>query len=81
MIKISKPNLLGYTPETQVYFIQNGGGSGSVATAKFLQSHRKLFQLSLFCGQHYYSLPANRIEKFRSYVQSKGFEVSEGGYV
>ena len=80
-IEIRKPNLLGYTPETQVYYIQNAGGKGSVEVSKFLQSHRKFFDLSLFCGQTYYSLPSNRIEKFRQYAATKGFGVKDSGYV
>lgn len=77
-IEIRKLNLMGYTPKTQVYFIQNGGGNGSNEVFKFLQSHRKHFDHSLFCGQTYLSLPAARIEKFREYAISKGFEVVNG---
>jgi len=80
-IEIRKLNLLGYTPETQVYFIQNAGGTGSLKVAEFLQAHRKYFNLTLHCGQHWYALPANRIEKFRSYATSKGFEVEAGAPV
>lgn len=80
-IEIRKPNLMGFTPKTQVYYITNAGGKGSLEVSKFLQSHRKLFQLSLFCGQIYYSLSAARIEKFRAYAQGRGFEVRSGEYV
>lgn len=71
-IIIKKLNLLGYTAENQVYFIQNGGGAG---TFNFLQSHRKFFDQSLFMGQVYNALVAPRIAKFKEYAESKGFEV------
>lgn len=80
-IELRKLNLMGYTPETQVYFVQNAGGSGSVATSKFLQAHRKFFQQSLYCGQIYFALEAKRIEKFKSYCVSKGFEVVDGAKI
>jgi hypothetical protein len=79
-ILVSKLDLMGYTPETQVYFIQNGGGSngGSNNVFHFLQGHRKYFDHSLMMGRTYNSLPANRIEKFRAYAERNGFEVVEG---
>lgn len=77
-IEIKKLNLMGYTPETQVWVIQNAGGQD---TFHFLQRHAKHFDHSLFCGQTYNTLPASRIEKFRAYAESKGFEVRTGGYL
>jgi hypothetical protein len=74
-IVIRKLDLMGYTPETQVYFIQNGGGA---ATFDFLQSHRKHFVPSLMMGRVYNSLVAGRIAKFKEYAESKGFEVVFG---
>jgi hypothetical protein len=80
-ITIKKLNLLGYTPENQVYFIQNGGGAGSVNTFHFLQANRKHFDHSLFMGQTYNALEAPRIAKFKEYAESKGFEVVEAGWI
>jgi hypothetical protein len=77
-IQVNKLGLMGFTPETQVYYVQNGSGAGSVAVSEFLQKHRKYFQLSLFCGQTYYSLPAARIAKFQAYAESHGFEIVRG---
>jgi hypothetical protein len=80
-IVISKVDLMGFTAETQVFYIQNGGGKGSNEVFKFLQCHRDHFDHSLMMGRTYNSLPAHRIEKFRSYAESKGFEVVNGAPV
>lgn len=74
-IIVSKLNLMGFTPETQVYYIQNGGGRG---VYEFLTSHTKFFDKSLFMGRTYNSLPAKRVAKFKEYAVSKGFEIVEG---
>lgn len=77
-ILVSKLNLMGYTPETQVYFIQNGGGRG---VYEFLTSHAKCFDKSLFMGRTYNALVAGRIAKFKAYAEAKGFEVVMEGSV
>lgn len=77
-ITISKLNLMGYTPETQVYFIQNGGGAG---VYEFLSGHSKFFDHSLFMGRTYNALVAGRVAKFKAYAESKGFQVVEGAAV
>jgi hypothetical protein len=80
-IEIRKLDLMGFTPETQVYFIQNGGGAGSVDTFHFLQAHRKYFDHNLFMGRTYNALVASRVAKFKEYATSKGFEVVEAGRI
>ncbi len=74
-IIISKMNLMGFTAETQVYYIENGGGAG---VYEFLSSHRKYFDHSLMMGRTYNTLIAGRIEKFKEYAKSKGFEIEVG---
>ena len=81
MLNLKKLNLLGYTPETQVWVVQNGGGKESLNTAAWLQAHRKFFDHSLFCGQTYYTLAAGRITKFKAYAESKGITVEQGGFL
>lgn len=72
-IRISKVNLMGYTPETQAFIIQNDGGMGSVATAKFLQKISKFMSHTSFG----YVIDAPRLAKFKAYVASQGFETVE----
>lgn len=80
MLTLKKMNLMGFTAETQVWIVQNGGGKQSLRTAEWLQAHRRFFDHSLFCGRTYYTLAAPRIEKFKAYAESKGFAVEQGGY-
>ncbi len=75
-IELLKLDLMGYTPDTQVFFVMNAGGQG---TFKFLQDHAKFFVRSLYCGKIYHSLEAKRIAKFKAYCESKGFEVIDNG--
>lgn len=74
-ILISKMNLMGFTAETQVYYIENGGGAG---VYEFLSAHSKFFDHSLMMGRTYNTLVAGRLEKFKEYAKSKGFEIVEG---
>lgn len=74
-IIVSKLDLMGFTPETQVYFIQNGGGAG---VYEFLTAHSKFFDKSLMMGRTYNALVAGRVAKFKAYAESKGFQVVEG---
>ena len=74
-IVISKMNLMGFTADTQVYYIENGGGIG---VYEFLSSHRKYFDHSLMMGRAYNTLIAGRVAKFKEYAKSKGFEIVEG---
>jgi hypothetical protein len=74
-ILIRKLDLMGYTPETQVYMIQNGGGA---ATFHFLKKNTKHLVQQQYMGQIWHSLPAGRIEKFKDYATSQGFEVVHG---
>lgn len=78
VIKVKKVNLMGYTPETQMWIVQNGGGPKVFA---FLEAHRKHF-LNLLAGAGFaqLGLQAHRVEKFKAYAESKGFEVEVGGY-
>lgn len=74
-ISIRKLNLRGYTPETQIFFIENGGGAN---VAEFLNSNADHFVHIQHMGQPWYALPASRIENFRGYAASLGFEVTAG---
>jgi hypothetical protein len=66
-IQIEALNLMGYTPETQMWFISNGGGK---ETTKFLTSHQKHFDRVQHMGRCYNGLRGPRIEKFRAYAVS-----------
>lgn len=78
MINLEAVNLMGYTAETQMYFVQNGG-KNSVAVAKFLEKNRKHFDQVLHCGQCHFGLRAPRIAKFKAYCKANGFEVKMTG--
>jgi hypothetical protein len=70
-ITLKKLNLMGFTPENQVYIVQNGGGVGSVPTFHFL----KLIGKWLDHTTDGLALVAPRIAKFKEYAESNGFEV------
>ena len=69
-LQISKVNLMGYTAETQMYYVQNKSGAN---TANFLKSIAKFLDLT----SQGYIIVAGRLPKFKAYCESKGFEVVE----
>lgn len=73
-IEIRKVDLMGYTAETQMFVVQNGGGRTSGATFQFLTDHDHLFD-RISVGGNYLGLRAARIDRFKTYAESKGFEV------
>lgn len=75
MINLEAVNLMGYTAETQMYFVQNAGGAMSVRVSEFLMKNKKHFDQVLHCGQHHFGLRAPRIAKFKAYCKANGFDV------
>lgn len=77
IILISKVNLMGYTAETQMWVVKNGGGGNGAAarTFDFLKAHRAYFEKILLMGQTYNAMRAGRIERFKAYAARQGFEV------
>lgn len=69
-IQISKVNLMGYTAETQMYYVQNKNG---VATFNFLKSIAKFLDLT----SQGYIINARRLPTFKRYCESNGFQVVE----
>lgn len=74
-INLVMVNLMGYTPATQMFYVQNAGGMNgwSVNTFHFLEGIRKKGWLDL--TNQGMIIVSGRIEAFKAYCQSKGFEV------
>ncbi len=77
MIHLRAVNLMGYTAETQMYFVENHGGD---KVGNFLRANKKHFDQVLHCGQHHFGLRGLRIAKFKAYCAKHGFEVRMTGY-
>lgn len=71
-INLVKLDLMGYTPATQVFIVQNAGGAGSVATFHFLNNLRRHFDNT----SDGHALRADRIPAFVAYCNRHGFEVA-----
>lgn len=74
-IQITRLNLMGFTPTTQVYIVQSmissdiiGGYNNSIT---FLKSIAKYLDLT----SDGYAIRAPRPAKFREYVAANGFEL------
>jgi hypothetical protein len=79
MINLEAVNLMGFTAETQMYFVQNAGGPMTVKVSEFLMKNKKYFDQVLHCGQHHFGLRAPRIAKFKAYCEKHGFKVTMTG--
>ncbi|MCA6108135.1 hypothetical protein [Bradyrhizobium cenepequi] len=76
-INLKKLNLLGYTPETQVFIVQNAGGPNGWSTNTFHFLNRIARHMDRTTDG--YAITAPRVEKFKDFCLAQGFEVIEAG--
>mgnify|MGYP001287976976 CR=1 FL=1 len=67
-IILKKLDLMGYTPATQVWFVQNGGGPGSVIVASALRDDARKGHLDCFQHMGMPSYGVRGIEAARAYA-------------
>jgi hypothetical protein len=74
-ITIKRLDLMGYTPEAQMWLILNGGGGQK--TFNFLKhwAAKGAFDSLTFMGQPYNGLRGERARHFAQFAAEHGFEV------